>query len=988
MMNVFKTGKALRAVMPAGTAFIALMALLVPAGHAAALAAPADAQVVSLRRVNGLDSFAFVSRYSKQYSLDERIPNAIILVFKENPGLLSGGAGAMGIIPVYAGQIPGAGDLRDLRTNIRAGCSLLNYLYSSAVAQAVLPPAGLAALTDAQWKPILAAYAQGPEGFVKPDTRSLRFVDAVLNIKRSFSPTGGGIRSVAVAGAPVPKDTLKQQPDPGVLFDNAAAGLPRLDIKIPEPGDAPGLRPAKPERPLIEAVRAAVPGGAPAIKAALAEKKRVPPPVLETVKEPADAPARTVWDKTKDAGTLGLQVLGQATNAVFSPFQSTLYRMYSDLMISESAVMGLFGLKYQSAECRMNAYYSDRQSTWAQWQRSLTGADTEAHMIAAYKRIMSKMDAGSVKMIEELLDARIALYRERDVKKETIFSEKEASVEKQRAYAAEMTFGLGNYAGQRMEEGRRELARGNKLAAGADYLLAGSAIGMETTIVGMGFGAVAQPIKLAAAGARYNLTSGQLSAALVKSRQIAQNVPGVALSQAEKSAIGFYNAVNKVETTAFLAPAGISGLQDAAGLYKARKAGDVEASWTHFNGLYSNAAGFMGMGTGLTLPRRLVNKAIERFGTANNIRADYSNITIDKRFSPYARGQKSQMRGKAYANGDVSDSIREFVKTQSPGTHAKSVGSFPLPSITFTRAETGVSLEALTQTRAIIDTVNALILPLPLKNITLTVKIHVTANGAAFTPGMSVLRTGMHFRHFDPATGKSKSKSISESLPATAHEYGHYIFDAYMQKNNPMWGELACKYAAMSQKRTEVSSAIKKYSNQRYKLEEQIRNTHDNALRQKLLKQREALIAELNNHMDALADISSQITKMKIFMVSTPYNELFADTVAALAFRDGRTITKLLSFSKSYSNRDFTKNISAEGWKDSEDHRLLDPVRSFIWKHYISNHIQDSSFVDFTQLMLQTIHDEINTRLSTPALYNLTPEKINKRLIQSLNSRL
>ena len=135
--------------------------------------------------------------------------------------------------------------------------------------------------------------------------------------------------------------------------------------------------------------------------------------------------------------------------------------------------------------------------------------------------------------------------------------------------------------------------------------------------------------------------------------------------------------------------------------------------------------------------------------------------------------------------------------------------------------------------------------------------------------------------------------------------------------------------------------------------------------------------------------ISSQIEEMAIFKISACYNELFADTVAVLAFRDGAVITKLLSSSdKPYVSRDFTRDLNAEGWNESADHRVLDPVRSFVWKRYISKHIQDSSFVVFTQLMLQTIQDEVNTRVSDPNLYDLTPEQINVRLIQSLNTQL
>jgi hypothetical protein len=128
------------------------------------------------------------------------------------------------------------------------------------------------------------------------------------------------------------------------------------------------------------------------------------------------------------------------------------------------------------------------------------------------------------------------------------------------------------------------------------------------------------------------------------------------------------------------------------------------------------------------------------------------------------------------------------------------------------------------------------------------------------------------------------------------------------------------------------------------------------------------------------------------------YEELFADTVAAVLLNDAQAISKdLFAMHDTWAanSRDFSKVLSARetklqppGWISSP-YDALNPFRRETWTLYQSQKSKEGfNSVVFVRAVYDSMEQDILERWVDPGLYKIPSKQISDRLIQKLNSKL
>jgi hypothetical protein len=155
-------------------------------------------------------------------------------------------------------------------------------------------------------------------------------------------------------------------------------------------------------------------------------------------------------------------------------------------------------------------------------------------------------------------------------------------------------------------------------------------------------------------------------------------------------------------------------------------------------------------------------------------------------------------------------------------------------------------------------------------------------------------------------------KSLFDIEAVFSHEYGHAVFD-----------QIATKSIAD------------------YKLIRAIK-LQQSAIDLRILHERPSkeVLAQLREQQKALDNqlLNSPNTK-RLYILSLPYNELFADVIAVYHTHDKSAIFDALdnpNIQHNYSqphplaSRDFNANNAVEGWTDRTPHGMFGPIRTFL----------------------------------------------------------
>lgn len=312
---------------------------------------------------------------------------------------------------------------------------------------------------------------------------------------------------------------------------------------------------------------------------------------------PVEMRGWTTWDSVKAVGSGTLEGLGTGVGVVFSPLQTALYGIEGSIWLAGGAIGG--GETGQFA--KVSGVYTLRQAKFNQWLGS--GVDGKEQILDAYAQAQGVVEPQHKKLLEDFLDGEIDKQRKKTYGELYKFHRDDPITYDQRAYMAAQVFGLSNMAGQYFEAGKESWSSGSKLTGAAQYAAGAFVIGGEAYVEGFGFGLAAQPVKAFAAGSRFGLTAEQVAKASGKYALMQRGAKGVEMTSAELRAAKYLKAVNTAELSIFLAPAAAHGASDVAGIVRGLYAGDKERTLQHFDGLLSNAAGFMGMGVGLIQSR-------------------------------------------------------------------------------------------------------------------------------------------------------------------------------------------------------------------------------------------------------------------------------------------------------------------------------------------------------------------------------------------------
>lgn len=155
-------------------------------------------------------------------------------------------------------------------------------------------------------------------------------------------------------------------------------------------------------------------------------------------------------------------------------------------------------------------------------------------------------------------------------------------------------------------------------------------------------------------------------------------------------------------------------------------------------------------------------------------------------------------------------------------------------------------------------------------------------------------------------------KGLIDIEAVFSHEYGHAVFDQIAMKAIPL-------YSSINEIKTQESRIDLKILNERPS---------------------QAVIAQLHEQQKALdKQIINSPELKRLYILSLPYNELYADVIAVYSMQDRSAIFNALDnpnirFGYGQQHplacRDFAADNKAEGWSDFTPHGLFGPVRSYL----------------------------------------------------------
>lgn len=210
------------------------------------------------------------------------------------------------------------------------------------------------------------------------------------------------------------------------------------------------------------------------------------------------------------------------------------------------------------------------------------------------------------------------------------------------------------------------------------------------------------------------------------------------------------------------------------------------------------------------------------------------------------------------------------------------------------------------------------------------------------------------------ASGTVLSPELSRY--ATAHEYGHAIFDVMMSRINVTYREHIISKTQYFNNRETVEALAKI-------------NSSDPEI-ERLIQRNNSLIR------DRLSEVQN------VYGLLLPYNEFFADVVGVLYAKDEHAMTKIVDENPQW--RDFTRPISMDDWIEIDNYGAFAPTRSQL------GHLLDLRSGTITSraktlwAVIKVINDRYREIMSLDG-YKLNPANVaeaNKDFIRRLKNEL
>jgi hypothetical protein len=120
--------------------------------------------------------------------------------------------------------------------------------------------------------------------------------------------------------------------------------------------------------------------------------------------------------------------------------------------------------------------------------------------------------------------------------------------------------------------------------------------------------------------------------------------------------------------------------------------------------------------------------------------------------------------------------------------------------------------------------------------------------------------------------------------------------------------------------------------------------------------------------------------------ITYPYDELFADVMGLSEFKENQ-ISNILHKRITDS---FAKKIPVKEWKDNEEHRYFDPVRSWLWDRVLARNLTKNERDQLTEKIFKVSQTELQDIFTNQSLYKKfledqsSIEYFNQRLIDRL----
>ena len=226
------------------------------------------------------------------------------------------------------------------------------------------------------------------------------------------------------------------------------------------------------------------------------------------------------------------------------------------------------------------------------------------------------------------------------------------------------------------------------------------------------------------------------------------------------------------------------------------------------------------------------------------------------------------------------------------------------------------------------------------------------------------------------------SLSFEHLPPVIVHEYGHALFDVYMNKELPIWVHIDAWLAKR-----------RKLEDYREKLETQLWTFEDAPIHALMSK-----IALLSKNMDIL---DQKIEETNLMTLSRAYNELFADVIAVLYYKDGAILSDMFSIAAAPFEEEekkfpvYVRNFTLEHtpeWIEAAPKKNSHffayaygaPSRSYLWKHYLSQPEVQKNPGRFLKGLLKSIRNEIERRLNEKQM-QISVADFNQRLQAELD---
>ncbi|MBI3299339.1 MAG: HEAT repeat domain-containing protein [Elusimicrobia bacterium] len=281
----------------------------------------------------------------------------------------------------------------------------------------------------------------------------------------------------------------------------------------------------------------------------------------------------------------GMGYIGTGAEVIFSPVQTVLYGILaeSQFLISDAAelanLVGVDGANEAADFFRANGIYTVSQAKFVRWG---VGGEEADYQQRVYQLARANMRQGTRSMLDASMSHEFRLAQEK-IYGEAAFLyrpgfEEQSNTMEARAAQAGGIFGAGNTAGAFIRDGEKDWERGDVWGAALNYAAGGGFIIGEGYVTGFGFGVMATPLKVGAAG----LVGARGVTAVERALLTQKNLRNINIAEnVLLNAPGLYHSVTSLSD--WLAAAGN---------------GDSDTT-ERFSRFFESTAGFGGLGLGL-----------------------------------------------------------------------------------------------------------------------------------------------------------------------------------------------------------------------------------------------------------------------------------------------------------------------------------------------------------------------------------------------------